>query len=43
MPKDEIKKFVEDSKKVLEQEHDNFENRIKDDFRSFKKKTMDQI
>ena len=43
MAKDEIKKFLDDSKKVLEQEHSEFENRIKNDLQSFKKKTLDQI
>jgi len=43
MPKDEIKKLLENSKKVLEQDHTNFENTIKDNLTSFKKKTLDQI
>ncbi|HSG74256.1 MAG TPA: hypothetical protein VLA01_03560 [Nitrosopumilaceae archaeon] len=43
MAKDEIKKLLENSKKVLEQDHDNFENTIKDKFSSFKKKALDQI
>lgn len=43
MGKDEIKKLIEDSKKVLEQDNSNFENSIKDNLTSFKKKTLDQI
>ena len=43
MPKDEIKKLLENSKKVLEQDHANFERTIKDNLSSFKKKTLDQI
>jgi len=43
MAKDEIKKLIENSKKVLEQDHNNFENSIKDNLTSFKKKTLDQI
>ena len=40
MPKEEIKKLVEDSKKQLELEHDNFVKSIKGDLASFKKKTL---
>jgi hypothetical protein len=43
MGKDEIKKLLENSKKVLEQDHTNFENTIKNNLSSFKKKTLDQI
>jgi len=43
MGKEEIKKLLEDSKKVLDQEHTNFEKSIKDDLENFKKKTLDQI
>ena len=43
MPKDEIKKLLENSKKVLEQDYSNFENSIKDDLKNFKKKTLDKI
>ena len=43
MAKDEIKKLLENSKKVLEQDHNNFENSIKENLDSFKKKTLDQI
>ena len=43
MAKDEIKKLLENSKKVLEQEHDNSVKTISDDLNSFKKKTLDKI
>jgi len=43
MTKEEIKKFVENSKKVLEQDHESFVKSIKNDLASFKKKTLDQI
>src|SRR3989304_5428264 len=43
MEKDEIKKLLENSKKVLEQDYTNFENTIKNNLSSFKKKTLDQI
>ena len=43
MTKEEIKKLVENSKKVLEQDHENFVKSIKDDLASFKKKTLDLI
>jgi hypothetical protein len=43
MAKEEIKKLVENSKKVLEQDHENFAKSIKNDLTSFKKKTLDQI
>ena len=43
MPKDEIKKLLENSKKQLEQDYTNFENLIKDDLKNFKKKTLDEI
>ena len=43
MAKEEIKKLVENSKKVLEQDHDNFVKSIKNDLTSFIKKTLDQI
>ena len=43
MGKDEIKRLIENSKKVLEQDYNNFENSIKDSLTSFKKKTLDQI
>ncbi len=43
MAKEEIKKLIENSKKVLEQDHENFVKSIKNDLISFKKKTLDQI
>ena len=43
MAKEEIKKLVENSKNVLEQDHENFDKSIKNDLVSFKKKTLDQI
>ena len=43
MPKDEIKKLLENSKKILEQEHDNSTKTITNDLNSFKKKTLDKI
>jgi hypothetical protein len=43
MTKEEIKKLVENSKKTLDNDHENFVKSIKDDLISFKKKTLDQI
>jgi len=43
MPKEEIKKLLENSKNEIEQEHSNSENTIKTDIQKFKKKTLDQI
>ncbi len=43
MAKDEIKKLLDNSKKILEQDHINFENTIKNNLTTFKKKTLDQI
>ncbi len=43
MTKEEIKKLVENSKKVLDTDHDNFIKSIQDDLTSFKKKTLDRI
>ena len=43
MAKEEIKKLLEQSKKSLEKEHDDFFATIKKDFDTFKKKTLDQI
>ena len=43
MSKDEIKKLLENSKKVLEADHDNFAQTLKDDLKKFKSKTLDQI
>ena len=43
MTKEEIKKLVENSKKILEQDRENFAKSIKKDLTSFKKKTLDRI
>ncbi len=43
MAKEEIKKLLENSKKDLDVDYDNFVKSIKDDLSSFKKKTLDQI
>jgi len=43
MTKEEIKKLLENSKKELDGSYDDFVNSIKDDLKSFKKKTLDQI
>jgi len=43
MTKEEIKKLLENSKKVLNADHENFVKSIKDDLTLFKKKTLDQI
>jgi hypothetical protein len=43
MGKDEIKKLLENSKKVLDQDHESFKKTIKDELQNFKKKTLDQI
>ncbi len=43
MAKEEIKKLLENSKKTLDTDHENFVKSIKNDLTSFKKKTLDQI
>ena len=43
MVKEEIKKMVENSKKGLDKDHENMVQLIKDDLKSFKKKTLDRI
>ncbi len=43
MAKEEIKNLVENSKKSLEDEYENFSNSIKEDLTSFKKKSLDRI
>ncbi len=43
MVKDEIKKLLENSKKTLDNDHENFVKSIKSDLTSFKKKTLDKI
>ncbi len=43
MPKDEIKKLLENSKKQLERDYTNFDESIKESLKNFKKKTLDEI
>ena len=43
MANEEIKKLLENSKKTLDQDHENFVKSIKNDLTSFKKKTLDTI
>ena len=43
MAKEEIKKILDNSKKELDADYDNFVSSIKDDLASFKKKTLDRI
>jgi hypothetical protein len=43
MAKEEIKKLLENSKKDLDGDYDNFVKSVKDDLSSFKKKTLDLI
>ncbi|HET9009752.1 MAG TPA: hypothetical protein VFN17_06500 [Nitrosarchaeum sp.] len=43
MAKEQIKKLVEDSKKTLEQDYENFDKSIKTDLATFKKKTLARI
>ncbi len=43
MTKEEIKKLLENSKKTLDNDHENFVKSIKTDLTSFKKKTLDKI
>ena len=43
MVKEEIKKLLENSKKTLDHDYDNFVKSIKNDLTSFKNKTRDQI
>ena len=43
MGKEEIKSLIENSKKTVEQAHENFSQSIKDDLQSFKKKTLEKI
>ncbi len=43
MVKEEIKKLLENSKKTLDKDHENFVKSVKNDLTSFKKKTLDQI
>ncbi len=43
MTKEEIKKLLENSKKTIDNDHENSVKSIKNDLTSFKKKTLDQI
>ena len=43
MAKEEIKKLVEDSKKSVDKEYENFSNSVKQDLASFKKKSLDRM
>ncbi len=43
MPKEDIKKLVEESKKTLEREHDKSATQIKEELNSAKKKTLERI
>jgi len=43
MSKEEIKKLLENSKRTVQQDHDNFVKKIKDDLQNSKKKTLEKI
>jgi uncharacterized protein (UPF0335 family) len=43
MAKEEIKKLLESSKERLEQDHATFAQTIKEELKTFKKKTLDKI
>ena len=43
MAKEEIKKLLENSKKDLDSDYDDFVKSVQDDLNSFKKKTLDRI
>ena len=43
MAKEEMKILIEDSKKSLDQDKDNFSKSIKDDLSGFKKNTLTKI
>ena len=43
MAKEEIKKLLENSKKELDADYEDFIKSIQDDLKSFKKKTLDRI
>ena len=43
MAKEEIKKLLDNSKKELDVDYDNFIKSIQDDLTSFKKKTLDRV
>ena len=40
MAKEEIRKLLENSKKVIEKDHEDFSKSIKDDLAAFKKKAL---
>ncbi len=43
MAKEEIKKLLENSKKELDADYDDFVKSIQDDLTSFKKQTLDRV
>jgi len=43
MAKENIKKLLEESQKRLEDDNSTFEKTIKEDLRTFKKKTLDKL
>lgn len=43
MAKEDIKKLLDESKNILEKEHDNSVTQIKEELNSSKKKTLDKI
>lgn len=43
MGKDEIKKLLEESKQVLEDEHDKLVDSVKTDLKNYKKKTLEKV
>lgn len=43
MAKEDIKKLLEEAKERLDQEHEVFVKTIKDDLKTFKKKTLEKI
>ena len=43
MSKDDLKNLLADAKQELEQDKKNFEHTIKEDLKSFKKKTLDKV
>lgn len=43
MVKEEIKKLLENSKKELDADYDDFVKSIQDDLTSFKKQTLDRV
>ncbi|MGQ0795358.1 MAG: hypothetical protein ACT4N5_04145 [Nitrosopumilaceae archaeon] len=43
MDKEEIKKLLEEAKHKLDENHESFSETIKNDLKTFKKKTLDKI